>query len=768
MKQGILLVLLTVPGLSLPGVAVAKGAKPTGTCWYINGHKNEAKSELNSPFECIKQGDSYQWREGKNSYRAANATEIEALGKLYPTEFAAFKEQTSFTTSQDLAALKADVERKKLEAEKQKLEEDQIKADAEKDRLAEEANSKKICEDAKGTYANGKCSFSEDAIKGEYSKKFHAEDHDKINTASQDLTKVQGQLKNDIKSEETRLAGMAAVKKEGGKKEYNDLMDRRESLRNSIGQDKRTASEIEGENITLKEERQSLIDNGTVDPNVIDNISKKIISNQTMIENKTELAQINQKTGLKEGDQSLSYRDRKRESGDNLDKMNSKISEKEKNRDKAIQDLANKEAIKEAHSGSFDGAFGTLHSFVSNGISNIMKGYSGVRDQMGAANVQNAGTQQAASIAAQGLLTDNKKLQEAENKVREEARQELKKQQNRTLTTAILQGALGASHLRSNRVVGASARQARSELQVEIDQQNLIIDGKGYNEQGVIVDVPYSKLQTEKARQRVSTLEKQLANVNNNENQTKAMQFQNAGVMALQMKDSLLAAGVARAQRKAIKDMDYAGSVSNQNYNIQLTNEAPPPGAVDTAPTVTALTDGQILNPETDDKAVALEDQPQFNPTDLDTMAGAPPAPGFGEGRTETPQGAPGGGGGGVGGTQAAQDDGGPQAPAKTKDPVVSYAANDPTAAGRGFSGKSGGGSEGVGIDQAFADLLKKLLPAEEGAESRDAGADQVALGDRAPASDQAAVIGRNQNIFEVIHKRYLKKSQEGAVLYNL
>ena len=66
--------------------------------------------------------------------------------------------------------------------------------------------------------------------------------------------------------------------------------------------------------------------------------------------------------------------------------------------------------------------------------------------------------------------------------------------------------------------------------------------------------------------------------------------------------------------------------------------------------------------------------------------------------------------------------------------------------------------------EPSFADLLKKLLPGGDEAKKKDAGADGIAMGDRAPASDQAAVIGRNKNIFDEIHKRYQLKAQQKAV----
>jgi hypothetical protein len=223
-----------------------------------------------------------------------------------------------------------------------------------------------------------------------------------------------------------------------------------------------------------------------------------------------------------------------------------------------------------------------------------------------------------------------------------------------------------------------------------------------------------------------------------------------------------------KRERESIKDLEYTAPNTTANYNIQLSNEAPQQGGVDTAALTTEGEGGTILNPEADKTAVGLDDNTQFNPNPTNELPQGPSEERLAAGGAQGPQAGGGGGGGGLGGTSAAQEDGGPQAPAKTKDQVGSYASSDGAGGPRGAGGKAAGGAGGVGIDQSFADLLKKLLPGEDEGEKKDAGAEQVALGDRAPASDQAAVIGRNQNIFEVIHKRYLKKNQEGAVLYNL
>lgn len=64
-----------------------------------------------------------------------------------------------------------------------------------------------------------------------------------------------------------------------------------------------------------------------------------------------------------------------------------------------------------------------------------------------------------------------------------------------------------------------------------------------------------------------------------------------------------------------------------------------------------------------------------------------------------------------------------------------------------------------------FGDLLKKLLPGDN--EKKEERASLELDSDRSPASDKAAVIGRNKNIFQEISKRYQKKNNEGAVIFS-
>ena len=425
-----------------------------------------------------------------------------------------------------------------------------------------------------------------------------------------------------------------------------------------------------------------------------------------------------------------------------------------KDHEKELARAAKAESIMEKNDGDFDGRYGTLHGGITKAASGMAVQALGVLEEVGRGRVMDSGTQQAATLASKGPSISAKDQIDSQNSLNETARQQLDKAKRNAKYTAIFQGALGLAHIGTNRIVKGRADDANYKLY------------KKKSEAITARDATTDEYVKAEWQRKIDVYDEQLGNVQRNLDGARNKQLMNSLEMGVQMAQSIGKAVQFQKQKEFIKDQTYTGIQQNQNYNIQLNNEAAPQGSGEAAPVIAALDSGQVLNTESDEKAVALEDRQQFNPNDNTFLPNAPQ----GEGLTPTAQQAPqaaGGSAGGVGGTSAAQDDGSPQAPPKTKDVVGSYASSDGAVAPRGGASKSSGGAEGVGIDQAFADLLKKLLPGDE-EEKKDAGAEQVALGDRAPASDQAAVIGRNQNIFEVIHKRYLKKNQEGAILYNL
>lgn len=175
---------------------------------------------------------------------------------------------------------------------------------------------------------------------------------------------------------------------------------------------------------------------------------------------------------------------------------------------------------------------------------------------------------------------------------------------------------------------------------------------------------------------------------------------------------------------------------------------------------------GAIVDQETFDDQFAGGEDPGINPGFDGGLPGGP-APGGFDKDNNYGKGPGSGSSGGVGsaaGTSAAKDTMGAEGSGPSGKASGGAYAEGGSGSGGKF-GRNGAGGAGVGVDSAFADLLKKFLPGDD--EKKDSLA-ELNMGDedRSPASDKAAVIGRNKNIFEEVHKRYQKKGAEGAVVF--
>ncbi|NDF14184.1 hypothetical protein EB061_02535, partial [bacterium] len=275
-------------------------------------------------------------------------------------------------------------------------------------------------------------------------------------------------------------------------------------------------------------------------------------------------------------------------------------------------------------------------------------------------------------------------------------------------------------------------------------------------------------------QKRIADLNKQIGDLEKQEYYVS----QNGGGEKKQQNEYMLKQGItaaatawqARNSFVAAKELeklrDQVNGANPNYYGLNLGNTVINPGTIDPAlapaPTSDALVTPPVLEETGGDPMGTLVDTRdgddlKGNNLPVMNLAGAPLSPGNSGG----------GGAGSAGGTSRAQDESGGGA-APVKDPKAgTYAAVD----GGGGAGKyssRGGGSSGDGdvkVDSAFADLLKKFLPGAEEPKT-SSPLDLAAKSERSPASDQAAVIGRNKNIFDEIHKRYQKKNAEGAILF--
>lgn len=263
---------------------------------------------------------------------------------------------------------------------------------------------------------------------------------------------------------------------------------------------------------------------------------------------------------------------------------------------------------------------------------------------------------------------------------------------------------------------------------------------------------------------KIENLAKKMDVASNNSTQEKAKQnefFANQAVKA-----AMTGLGATGKMMAAQQAGEMAKEVTNPNYyGLDMGGGIVNGGGIDPALT-SAPTSDALVDP------ASLEDESNLGQTPLlDPNNGGDvlrnPLPGANLAMSQQPSAGGGGGGAGsAGGTSKAQDEsaGGPAPPKDLK--AGSYASSEGGGSGKYSSrgGSTAGGGD-VKMDSAFADLLKKFLPGGE--EKKEGPAlDLNAKTDRTPASDRAAVIGRNKNIFDEIHKRYQKKNAEGAVIF--
>ena len=204
-----------------------------------------------------------------------------------------------------------------------------------------------------------------------------------------------------------------------------------------------------------------------------------------------------------------------------------------------------------------------------------------------------------------------------------------------------------------------------------------------------------------------------------------------------------------------------AGNMGQGTVQFQL--NAPTGGILDEGLAITAGTAPDAGGVVGDGAGAALDGGlKDFNPNANNNGVLGPTPGAFTDAKGSEGAGGAGPGLGGAGGTSASKDtgDGKQEATAGKSQTGGQFAAGE---GGSAKFGRSGGSGSGVGFDTNFGDLLKKLLPGDD---KKDAHASLDLNSDRSPASDQAAVMGRNKNIFFEISKRYQKKNNEGSVIF--
>jgi hypothetical protein len=269
---------------------------------------------------------------------------------------------------------------------------------------------------------------------------------------------------------------------------------------------------------------------------------------------------------------------------------------------------------------------------------------------------------------------------------------------------------------------------------------------------------------------KVTNLQQARKNVTNNRNGENNVQLMLAAKQAMVVGKTTMQAAAFRAQANAVNSIHVNDPTQSGMYATQLANNGQN-NVVDTSIQPVANESAVTATQDAGKDATAATGDGQFNTSDP-TLDSTPP-PAATAMSKDTPQigAASGGGLGGGGGTSPAKADEGAATASNSKEKTYGGAY------GSGESGNSGGGfgsrgssdnSVAVKDDNSIADMLKKLLPGAEDQNKKDqAGAENtIAYGDRSPASDQAAVIGKGKDIFQEIHKRYEQKAQQGAIVF--
>jgi hypothetical protein len=248
-------------------------------------------------------------------------------------------------------------------------------------------------------------------------------------------------------------------------------------------------------------------------------------------------------------------------------------------------------------------------------------------------------------------------------------------------------------------------------------------------------------------------------------NQSEEIKAQKAQMEKQMIASATTAAQAALAMKQAASLKAAANALRNQAVADTAGQFSFNPGAVNNNPTpeTSAIKSdpSTVFADEGTPNDTTGNDDAGLNPNVAEAGPGGPAAPAF-VAQDLKPGSANGGGLASAGGTSPANAGAaGPETSALTKASTGSYSQGE-GAGGAKYSRGSGSGAA-VGVDSGFADLLKKFLPGGEEEKKPD---EAFSVEDRSPASDQAAVLGRNQNIFDAIHKRYQKKHTEGAVVF--
>ncbi len=375
---------------------------------------------------------------------------------------------------------------------------------------------------------------------------------------------------------------------------------------------------------------------------------------------------------------------------------------------------------------------------------------SGLTDKLGSAATQMSSEDQSKALAEKGATATNQDVIDAHQRVADTAKAKLKEAGILNMALGLYQVFRGEEHRESITRVDKRALDATKQIETEVsklEESKLGCNGSAPCIQGYNAQIAAIKSESNYVTE-------------NKDGETKA---QTGAVMQQGMVGGLsIVKGMGNFKDANAIDVHLGQAGAGKQFN--MANNQGFQGAGPTDPTLAPTVQQSEIVQNDPAAKPELGGREQFNPNDPSSAPQGPVATAWQDGPAQVGQSGGGGGVGGVGSTSAASSDTPPNAQAGAQPKAGSYASSG--SGGGSYKGKSSGGSGAkVGVDSGFADLLKKFLPGGEADKKKNVNA-AVNFADRSPASDQAAVISRNKNIFDEIHKRYEKKNNEGAIVF--
>ena len=558
-------------------------------------------------------------------------------------------------------------------------------------------------------------------------------------TAGKNSRNERAQIKKDYKAHEKRVEDL--------RKELQESRDTRKQAKKDLRSQQDVKSDIEKEALTHDTDGEMTSRKGKVDDAIGKQDAKVTTAKEAVETKKTELRQA---------------------------RKDERKARKANDAAEGVDD------IKEKHDGTYGGNYGGEDVATSQAISQTSTQVSTATDAVSGQKVQMAAQDREAALRQQGVANTS---MEQINQARRETADDAKKSLN---TGGILDMALGAfqafraeEHFRSMSDVSETASRAKLELGSQLTDNKADIETKANLKIGEL-DGKISAAQIANDSSQLIKLEDErnkalakkeadlkaaeddynarMSNVSKNKREENKSQT-NAGVAQGVAAGGMIMQGVQKLQQAAAINAIEAQMAGNaQQYGFAMGGGITQGGGQDGVNSLSPVQ--SAVTTEEEGKKEDLAQNSNINPNDPNLVPEGPPAGAFIESKDQGGGGGGGAGPGMAGGTSADKSamEAGAQGPAA----VTKAGSYAPVAGGAGYKSRNAGGAGKAGVDTGFADLLKKFLPGAEPEKKKGPG--ELQFGDRSPASNQTAVIGRNKNIFEEISKRYQKKSAEGSV----